>query len=55
MNIAEIILFLAVIVGVYFILKPVQVRLERWLLSWMGRSSGRKGQGAVYKIKREDN
>lgn len=55
MTLAELMVFLAVIAGVYFALAPIQRRLERWLLSRMGRASGRKGQGSVYTINRKDH
>jgi hypothetical protein len=53
MSIAEILLSMGLIAGVYFVLKPVQQKLEQWLLAWMGRPSGRKGQGSVYRMNRK--
>jgi hypothetical protein len=55
MTLAEILLFVGVVLGVYFALKPVRLRLEKWLLYRMGRDPGRKGQGPVFKINREDD
>lgn len=53
MTLAELILFAAIVAGVYFALKPVRVRLEHWLLRRMGRDPGRKGQGLVFEINRK--
>lgn len=48
MRFAELLIFVLVIVAAYFALRPLQRRLERVLLKWMGRDSRTPGQGPVY-------
>ena len=39
--------------ALYRLLRPVQRHMERVLLKWMGRESGRPGQGFVYVMPRK--
>ena len=54
MSLAEIIFFGLLVAVVYFVLTPLRTRLERWLLSLMGKESGTPGQGQVFRMKRKD-
>ena len=52
-TIAEMLLLLVLGYGLYLALRPFQRWLERRILNWISRDSGRKGQGRVYTIKRD--